>query len=457
MVKIFILLISFIFLGYTLLGKGFAYLGVAPLFVAELVLLFGLLVALLNPSLIRRAFTWPVVLLVPFLLWSLLQTIPYLGEYGLNTLRDAAFWGYALFAFLVYGVVLKNHHHFFALIRFYRTFALLFPILVIPGILFDLLNVPLPNTPGSSIPLISLKFGDTGVHLAGAVVFVLLGLAMSWRWMVVHLPLWVMSVTAVFGFTASANRGGALSFILVNLLAGASMLTKINGRIVGLLIGFVLSLVIFALASVAVLSSAQLVGSRPVSIEQITTNLLSIVLQTETDAGNVNANRRWRLMWWEKIIGYTFHGSYFWTGKGYGINLATVDGFQVDKQQSLRSPHNVHMTVLARSGVPGLLFWVVMLLGWAWVILRTRLIAARNGDVLWARLFLWMFCYWVAFLVNASFDVFLEGPMGGVPFWLLTGLGFASVVVYGNPTSRPWLWRALQSNASHAQPAHASY
>ena len=31
-------------------------------------------------------------------------------------------------------------------------------------------------------------------------------------------------------------------------------------------------------------------------------------------------------------------------------------------------------------------------------------------------------CILVAFLINASFDVFLEGPMGAFPFWTWVGL-----------------------------------
>jgi hypothetical protein len=44
--------------------------------------------------------------------------------------------------------------------------------------------------------------------------------------------------------------------------------------------------------------------------------------------------------------------------------------------------------------------------------------------------------YWVAFIVNASFDVFLEGPMGGVWFWVLFGFGLAAVRVYDGWTTR---------------------
>jgi hypothetical protein len=34
--------------------------------------------------------------------------------------------------------------------------------------------------------------------------------------------------------------------------------------------------------------------------------------------------------------------------------------------------------------------------------------------------------YWLAMLVNASFDVYLEGPQGGIWFWSVFGLGLAA-------------------------------
>ena len=61
------------------------------------------------------------------------------------------------------------------------------------------------------------------------------------------------------------------------------------------------------------------------------------------------------------ILDYTAFGDHFWTGKGYGINLADSDGFQVVWEGSpLRSPHNSHLTFLARSGVPGLALWALL-------------------------------------------------------------------------------------------------
>jgi hypothetical protein len=126
-----------------------------------------------------------------------------------------------------------------------------------------------------------------------------------------------------------------------------------------------------------------------------------------------------RLDWWKKIIGYTFEGPYFWMGKGYGINLADDDGSQVTADHSLRSPHNAFMTILARSGVPGLVLWLAFLVTLA--IQAARMIYARPAR-LDHPLISWTTIYILILLFNASVDVFLEGPMGGVWFWSMVGI-----------------------------------
>lgn len=84
------------------------------------------------------------------------------------------------------------------------------------------------------------------------------------------------------------------------------------------------------------------------------------------------------------VINYTVFGEHFWTGKGFGINLANVDGFQVYADQSLRSPHNGHLTMLARGGVPGLFFWVLLQASFALALFRTYLADRRAGLREWA-------------------------------------------------------------------------
>jgi hypothetical protein len=164
-------------------------------------------------------------------------------------------------------------------------------------------------------------------------------------------------------------------------------------------------------------------GARKVSPQQITASIGSVIGHNSREG--LEETRRWRLEWWTDIVNYTFRGDYFWTGKGFGINLADDDGYQVEEEGALRSPHNGHMTILARAGVPGLLLWVLLQTAFAVSLLVAYFKARRAGREWWARVNLWLLAYWSAFMVNGAFDVFLEGPQGGIWFWSLFGFGIA--------------------------------
>lgn len=164
------------------------------------------------------------------------------------------------------------------------------------------------------------------------------------------------------------------------------------------------------------------IGSgRSVSVGQLVKNVQS--LTGSTNEIGLEGSREWRLAWWQEIVDYTVHGKYFWTGKGFGINLADADGFQVYGEGALRSPHNGHLTILARSGVPGIVLWIALQLSFSLGLLRACLRATLARDTWWAKVNLWVLAYWLAFMVNGAFDVFLEGPQGGIWFWSLFGFG----------------------------------
>ena len=48
----------------------------------------------------------------------------------------------------------------------------------------------------------------------------------------------------------------------------------------------------------------------------------------------------------------------------------------------------------------------------------------------------WITVYWAAALVNMSFDVYLEGPQGGIVFWSIIGFGVATSVAIRNMEAR---------------------
>ena len=88
------------------------------------------------------------------------------------------------------------------------------------------------------------------------------------------------------------------------------------------------------------------------------------------------------------------------------------------------------MTLLARAGVPGLVLWSITLISWIGMQLNAMLTARARGHKRWAELFLFILCYALSILINATFDVTLEGPMQGVWFWCLFGFGIGSAMIY---------------------------
>ena len=88
----------------------------------------------------------------------------------------------------------------------------------------------------------------------------------------------------------------------------------------------------------------------------------------------------------------------------------------------LRSPHNGHIEVLARAGVPGLVLWVLLQVAFAVVDARGRRARpVRDGRRFWVQVIGWLFVLWLAGLANATFDPYLQGPQGGIWFWSVDG------------------------------------
>ena len=162
--------------------------------------------------------------------------------------------------------------------------------------------------------------------------------------------------------------------------------------------------------------------ARQISLSQIGANFGSIA---GNDKDDLSGTRTWRLTWWQTIIDYTLFGDYFWTGKGFGISLAENDGFETTTSEDRpnRSPHNGHLTILARAGVPGAALWALVHVAFAISLIRSYFRAKRARNETYARLSLWVLAYWSAFMIQSSFDVFLEGPPGGISFWTVCGLG----------------------------------
>ncbi len=427
--------------GYAFLGKGFAYLGLPPLYVGEVILALLVLSFLVVP---RSGIAGSHALLLAFMSWGLLCTIPYLTTYGLMALRDAVVWGYALFGLLVSLTLTAGHVR--AVVRW---FSHLLPWLLcwIPfsTMLYLFFGEALPRVPSTNVPIVVIKGGDIGVHSAALAVFVAGGLwaAASPHSRLPESVVWALWLGS-FLIVASQNRGG---FVAAFASVVVAFLLRPSPRWVRLTV----YAIVFALALLVINPTIDVGRVRPISPRQVVANVTSIPTSEEEDP--LQGTKEWRLEWWKKIVSYTFHGPYFLTGKGFGVNLANDDGFQVAADESLRSPHNGHMTILARMGVPGFLLWIGLQGAVGWGLVRGAMHARRRGFHLWSAVLVWLFAYWLAMLVNMSFDVYLEGPQGGIWFWTIVGLSIAAIRLEREATSDLDLSPQPQP-VRHAHPAH---
>lgn len=392
-----------VFALYVYFNRGIAYT-----YLAELTWLIGILMIIKNWK--NYIFPWDrkVALLVGFLCISLIYTIIGLTRYpAMDVVRDGFMFNYMMFA-LVIPVFKDQFQEFRAgIFRIYKWL----PFVVLAGLLLKtkILNHSSPAIFGG-IPTLEYKNGDLAVQLLIAALLLITG---NIRYSLRYQFLNAMVVIYLFFLIATFNRGGMLAFLVGLFLFlfysrnNATMLNiKSYIKIVFLLL--CLSFPLYLLTDIK-----DPVQGRDTGVAQLQKNITSIFIKEEKTP--LSGNIIWRLAWWTKIVDYTIAGPYFLTGKGIGINLATADGIKM-QDNSLRSPHNFHMNVLARFGVPITVAWLSFLV---LVIRGIRKLDAPVEHILYVAVF-------VSFMVNASFDVALEGPMAAFPCWTFLGMLFYS-------------------------------
>lgn len=407
-----------VLLGYALIGKGAAYVGVPPIFLGEMLLAAGLASVLCFGRLRGTPLPVHFWILGALAAWGVYRTIPYLSVYGIEAIRDTVIWGYGTFAFIWFVYVVTKPRRLPAAMNYYARFALI----AVYGMPFFwlaryVMGDATPLLPLSDQPVIELRAGDILVHLAGILAFWVSRERANVGW-----PTLIVFLLCL-GIMSAYERAGMFAFLAIFCICAY---VRRNHPIIRRLVLLVAAgLAILAFTGIRFnVPTIETTKEREISFQQFAGNVVSAIFPS--DMGDMENTKEWRLEWWHEIINYTIHGPYRWTGKGFGVNLADDDGFQVTKNHALRSPHNGHLMILARAGLPGLGLWVLLQLAWAGTVWRT-LVRSLRADDGWTGVFLFLFCYWLAFVINASFDVYLEGPMGGIWFWTIFGLGLAAV------------------------------
>jgi hypothetical protein len=240
----------------------------------------------------------------------------------------------------------------------------------------------------------------------------------SRKWLVANTILIVINFLILLAFT----RSGSVAYILALFSFFFFSKEKIFNESLRKLLKYVPIIMVIGMGLFVAIDIQGDAQGRTISLSQITDNFSSIV-STNID-GNLVENKVWRLIWWAKLVNESFTLQHFFVGKGLGMSLAGNDILNTD--DNLRSPHNFHLTILARFGYFVFIAWIIWLVS-LFKPLFTRKLAGKTLAITSILL---------AFIINGSFDVFFEGPMGAYPFWTFVGLLFIENT-YGSPTEIP--------------------
>jgi hypothetical protein len=411
--RAYIKIYLFILTLYVFFNKGFAYS-----YMAEILLIASIFILFINRKQFEICIDRKQIILSIFIIISFLFILFGVFQYSiLNVFRDSLAFQYAWFAFIIY--FFKNEYNFIwqKIIEIYKWVPL---VLFLNFILFYFVFLYLPpiNIFGDQ-SIILYKNGDKSVHLLISTILMFLHTEKySKKWLVANTILIVINFLILLAFT----RSGSVAYIVA--LFSFFFFSKekiVNDSIIKILkfIPIIMILGIGIFITIDIQGDAQ---GRNITLSQITDNFTSIV-SSDID-GTLTDNKVWRLIWWAKLINESFTLQHFFVGKGLGMSLAGNDILNTD--DNLRSPHNFHLTILARFGYIVFIAWIF----WLVSIFKPLFTRKLTGKTLAITSIL------LAFIINGSFDVFFEGPMGAFPFWTFVGLLFIENT-YGSPTEIP--------------------
>ena len=398
---------------YVFFNKGVAYS-----YMAEILLVTGLFILFINRKKFEIGLDRKQIIVGIFLIISILFILVGVFQYSIfNVLRDSLAFQYAWFAFIIY--FLKNEYDYIwqKIIQIYKWIPL---VLFLNFILFYFVFLYLPpiNIFGNQ-NIIIYKNGDKSVHLLiSTVLMFLYSEQFSRKWLIANTILIVINFLILLAFT----RSGSVAYILALFSFFFCSKEKILNESLRKLLKYVPIIMIIGMGLFVAIDIQGDAQGRTISLSQITDNFSSIV-STNID-GNLAENKVWRLIWWAKLVNESFTLQHFFVGKGLGMSLAGNDILNTD--DNLRSPHNFNLTILARFGYIVFITWIVWLVS-LFKPLFTRKLAGKTLAITSILL---------AFIINGSFDVFFEGPMGAFPFWTFVGLLFIENT-YGRPTEIP--------------------
>jgi len=420
--------LAFVLGGYLLFDRAFAYLHLpgSPLFIGEMLLGLGVLAALTA----TRYFVVPLrdepvfALLLAYFFWGLIRTVPGIGTYGLDAVRDAALWYYCVFAFLIPAALARSPELLDQMIAGLHRITPWLLVWLPPALILTPFADSAPKVPFSTVSILSRKPGSAAV--AALMVLGLMWL-MPGKRSTRSRALWSLPALLVVALAATQNRGGLLGVMAGGAIGLVFMRNplRLAGRVV---LVMVLGLAVASLLSLKVPTPG--VQGRAYSADQLVANVVS--LTGKDSPGNLGGTVEGRQELWTRILDKQIKDGHLVDGSGFGQNLAAEVGVYDEGKETLRSPHNSHLHIMARLGLLGFFLWIALWAAWFWRMFAGVRLLTRQGRQTERQVAVLCLMACTAILVSCIFDPQLEGPQIAALLWTMFGVGVTVTTI------RPW-------------------
>jgi hypothetical protein len=397
---------GFLLVGYLCMSRSFAYLGVAPLYIGELVLGAFLL---LKPrvalgtwaaSLLRASplneFGLALLVFLAYGMWQVGRGIIG-GSPIFYTLKFLVFNYYPLYIFLGIWIGLRVPEHLPKMIRAIAWVNGVYGVMYIVALRHIAANVP-----GSEIPLF-------GVPAGGAVAIVgLLCFERDLRavWLVL-----VLNMLVILAWQVRAEWFGLGVGILV-----CGLLTGRAGRVVAIGMAGLVVLGMIQLADIRLTGRQSGVSLSETLARVIAPINLELAKQLSPNAELHASTADWRELWWEQIW-ISVHSKPMLQafGHGYGFDLfslAPPDIRASGADAEIRTPHSIFYYSLGYTGWVGITLFGAMQLALFRLLWRSYRVDGQPAGI----------AVWAMAMAMAFFEGSFDTPYRAIPFYLLVGM-----------------------------------
>ncbi len=388
---------------YIIFNKGISYS-----YLTELIVLIGII---LIPSVNKRKFAIEFnsnyVFLLFFLFVGLIYFIYGVYNYKIKgVIQDSLFFLYISNVFILTTI----SEYYNKIVTFVFNIYKWVPIIgIVNFILQNYSSFFEQFSLFGGIPLLLYKYGDLGVNLVISTILFLDGKYHLNKIMsLVFIILTLINILLVLTYSRSGFIAYTITLFAYYIYSKSDIKFNFRRNLKYIFFSFLIAIPLYLSFEVK-----QNFQGRTTGLNQIISNVNSFISNSSEFKFNntLNNNIIWRFAWWSSIVQNTLEDKNIFTGIGSGADLVKNSGVFVEDEK-LRAPHSIHFNLLARYGFLFFLIWI------SWIIytLRPLFLNKLNADQYLIALFI------LAFLINASFDVYLEGPMGSFPFWTFVGL-----------------------------------